>query len=341
MSTEQPYIPGWLPGDEPAAPIRIAVSGAAGHIGYNLVFRIAAGGLFGPSQSVTLSLLETPLAMKSLQGLCMELKDCAYPLLNEVHVSTDPVEAFHRADWIILLAGWPWAFDSASRIELLHRNGPLYVEHGRAINQAAPTARILVVAEPCNTNCKIAMSEAPNVPVEHWFALNRLDRMRATAMIADKARVPVAQVNRVTVWGNHSERIFVDFHNTFIGSQPAGEVITDQNWVRQVLEPTVATRSREIYALRGATPAATAAQAILGTIRSISTPTPFYRRFGAAVVSDGSYEIPKGLVYGLPLRTEDGRHWSIVSDLYIDEYARARLDENIEELQLEETAAGL
>ncbi|MBS0208360.1 MAG: malate dehydrogenase [Planctomycetes bacterium] len=339
--TEHPPLPNWWPGDEPAAPIRVAISGASGHLGYNLVFRIAAGALFGPVQSVTLSLLESPKGMRALQALSMELKDCAYPLLNDIELSSDPFEAFHGADWVILLAGWPLNYDQSSRHDLLHKNGPIYVEHGRAINLACPTARILVVAEPCNTNCMIAMHEAPNVAPERWFALNRLDRMRATAMIAEKAQVPVSKVNRVTVWGNHSESIFVDFRNSFIGERPAHELITDQKWVHEVFEPAVATRSREINSLCGTTPAAAAAQAILGTIRSISTPTPFYRRFGAAVCSPGAYDVPKGLVFGLPLRTEDGHQWDVVDDLYIDNYARARLDQNIEELELEKTAAGI
>jgi malate dehydrogenase len=330
----------WEPGDEPPVPVRIAISGAAGRVGYELLFPIAAGGLFGPGRPVSLHLLDLPDRMQLLEATQLELQDCAFPLLSELRLSADPAEAFACADWIVMLAGAGPARDGMSRLDLVRENGPTYVEHGRAINHVAPTARILVVAEPCNTNCLIALKQAPNIPEERWFALNRLDGMRATAMIAEKAGVPVARVNRVTVWGNHSEKIYVDFHNAFIDDRPAGQVITDQAWVRGVLEPTVAKRERQIQQLRGATPAGTAVQAILGTIRSISTPTALRGRFGAAVISDGSYGVPGGLVFGFPLRTEDGRSWSIVEGLYLDEYAESRLAENVEELEREAVVAG-
>jgi malate dehydrogenase len=328
------------PGDEPAVPVRIAISGAAGRVGYGLVFPIAAGGLFGPTQPVSLSLLDLPEKTELLEATRLELQDCAFPLLNDLRLSADPAEGFAGADWIVLLAGTRLTFDGMSRMDLVRVNGPIYVDHGQAINRVAPTARILVVAEPCNTTCLIALKHAPDIPEERWFALNRLDRMRATAMIAQKAGVPVARVNRVTVWGNHSERIYVDFHNAFIDDQPAGQIITDLAWVRGVLEPTVAHRERQIQQLRGATPAETAVQAILGTIRSISTPTPLRQRFGAAVISDGSYGVPRELVFGFPLRTEDGQSWSIVKGLYLDEYAERCLAENVEELEREAVVAG-
>lgn len=322
-------------------PMRVAVSGAAGRVGYSLVFRIASGGLFGAHQPVSLSLLEAPAAMHSLAAIDLELRDCAFPLLSHLQLSDDPEEAFADADWIVLLAGAPLQHREQSRFDLLRENGPLHLEHGRAINAASKHARVLVVAEPCNTNCLVAMSQAPDVPREHWFALNRLDRMRATSLIAEKARVPVSQVNRVTVWGNHSEKMYVDFHNAFIGARPAPAVIDDMQWVREVLQPTVRTRTSEIYRLRGATPAATTAQAILGTIHSFSTPTPFRHRFGAAVVSNGAYRVPRNLVFGFPLRTEDGHAWSIVNDLYLDNDAQRQLEDNVAELEHEAAVAGL
>ncbi|HEY1785839.1 MAG TPA: malate dehydrogenase [Pirellulales bacterium] len=327
-------------GDEPSVPIRVAVSGAAGRVGYELVFPIASGGLFGPCRPVSLSLLDLPDRMHLLEATRLELQDCAFPLLGDLRLSADPAEAFADADWIVLLAGAPLRFDGTARLDLVRQNGPIYAEHGQAINRVAATARILVVAEPCNTNCLIALKHAPDIPEERWFALNRLDRMRATAMIAQKAGVAVARVNRVTVWGNHSEKIYVDFHNSFIDDRPAGQIITDPAWARDVLEPTVAKRERQIQQLRGSTPAETAVQAILGTIRSISTPTPLRGRFGAAVISDGSYGVPRDLVCGLPLRTEDGLSWSIVEGLYLDEYAETRLAENVEELEREAVVAG-
>lgn len=326
---------------EAREPIRVAISGAAGHIGYSLVFRIAAGGLFGAAQPVRLSLLEAPSGMRALSGVELELRDCAFPLLHDVRLSDQPEEAFADADWIILLVGAPVRHAQTTRLDLLRETAPLYAAHGRAINHVSPHARVLVVGEPCNTNCLVALSEAPDVPPEHWFALNRLDRMRATALIAEKAGVPVSRVNRVCVWGNHSEKIYVDFHNTFIGQTPAPEVIQDPDWVRNVLQSTVQRRNRQIFELRGASPSATAAQSILGTIRSLTTPTTYQYRFGAAVLSDGSYGIPHRLVFGFPLRTEDGRTWSIVRDLYLDDEAQARLEENVTELQHEAAVVGL
>jgi malate dehydrogenase len=316
-------------------PIRVAISGAAGQIGYALVFRIAAGALFGPEQPVSLALLESGEGLPPLRALEMELKDCAFPLMAEVRIGDDPRRVFEGADWVILLGGRARHSHEQRRTDLLRENAPIFVEHGRAINDVAPAARVLVVANPCNTNCLVAKSYAPNVPAEHWFAMNRLDRMRATSLIAQQAGVPVAQVTRLTVWGNHSESVFPDFRNAFIGDRPAPEVITDPDWPRRVLEPTLAHRSTEIIRLRGGSPAATAAQAILGTIHSISTPTPFERRFGAGVVSDGSYGVPRGLIFGFPLRTEDGRTWSIIQGLYHDSYARERIAQNIAELEHE------
>ncbi|HEU5119293.1 MAG TPA: malate dehydrogenase, partial [Isosphaeraceae bacterium] len=182
-------------------PIRIAISGAAGRIGYALVFRMAAGGVFGRDQPVSLSLLDVPDAVPILQANEMELKDSAFPLLEGLSISSDPVKAFKDADWVILLGGHPLGRKYTNRIDLVRENGPIFVDHGRAINQACPSARILVVANPCNTNCLIAAQHAPNVPREHWFAMNRLDWMRATSLIAHKAEVSVAQVNRVNIWG--------------------------------------------------------------------------------------------------------------------------------------------
>ena len=321
-----------------AEPIRIAISGAGGQIGYSLVFRIAAGGLFGADQPVALSLLEAPKSLPILEAVRMELSDCSFPLLADVRIGEDAREVFAGADWVVLLAGSPRRPDQ-QRSDLIRANGPIFVQHGRAISDAAPSARVLVVANPCNTNCLIARFHALNVPDEHWFALNRLDRMRATAMIAEKAGVPVARVTRVTAWGNHSESVYIDVRNAFIDNHPATEVITDREWTGAGLSAALAHRSLDIIRRRGASPAGTASQAILGTIRSITTPTTFEHRFGAAVISDGNYGVPRGLVFGFPLRTEDGRTWSIVQGLYHDEYAQARIRANVEELEHEAVLA--
>ena len=225
-----------------------------------------------------------------------------------------------------------------SRSEVLRANAPIFQLQGEAVNEAAPTARILIVANPCNTNCLIAQSVARDVPVEHWFAMTRLDQSRSRSMLAEKAGVPVDHVTRMTVWGNHSVSVFPDFHNAFIGTRPAPEVITDMGWVRDVFEPTVARRGLHLFQARGASPAGSAAQAIIASVRSITTPTPYMNRFSAAVVSDGSYRVPRGLFFSFPLRTEDGKTWSIVQGLYLDGHAQERIAANVTELENEAAA---
>lgn len=316
-------------------PIRVAISGAAGRIGYSLVFRVAAGGLFGREQPVDLRLLGQPSAMHHLEACAMEVNDCAYPLLAGLMIGSDACEVFDSADWVILLGGKPYRSDVENRQDLLRANAPAMVGHGRAINQAAPTARILVVAQPCNTNCLIAQSQARDVPVEHWFALNQLAWLRAVSMIAEKTGVSPQDVSRVTVWGNHSRTAYVDLSNATVRDRPAVDVINDPEWVSNVMEPTVVMRDRQILKLRGTTPAGAVAQAILSTIRAITTPTPFDRWFSAAVTSDGSYSVPRGLIFGFPLITADGRSWSIVEGLYVDEVARNRIKANVTELEQE------
>jgi malate dehydrogenase len=316
-------------------PIRIAISGAAGRIGYSLIFRIANGGLFGHEQSVELSLLDLPETHPRLEARAMELKDCAFPLLAGVRIAPDPVQAFEGADWVILLGGKPFRPQTQSRFDLLRDNAPIMVAHGRAINRAAPRARVLVVASPCNTNCLLAMSHAQDVPKEHWFALNQVFRMRAIALVAERAGVPVTQVTRLTVWGNNSEAVYVDLWNARIGNQPALQVIDDPAWTRDVLEPAISERAGEIIRLTGGSPAGSAAQAILTSIRAITAPTPFEHWFGAGVLSDGSYGVPRGLVFGFPLLTADGKSWTIAQGHYLDEHARERIAQNIAELELE------
>jgi malate dehydrogenase len=317
------------------APIRVAISGAAGRIAYALMFRIANGGLFGHDHDVSLSLLDLPEAIVKLEARAMELKDCAFPLLDDVRIGTDPAEVFQGADWVILLGGKPFQPDVTTRLDLLKVNAPVMVEHGRAINEASPRARVLVVASPCNTNCLIAMSQSMNVPTEHWFALNQVFRQRAIAMVAEKVGVPVTQVTRLTVWGNNSETAFVDLRNARIGNQPALQVIHDESWCKGVLEPAVAERALDIIRRTGGSPAGSAAQAILTTIRAITSPTPFEHWFGAGVLSNGSYGVPKGLVFGFPLLTADGKTWSIPAGHYLNEYAKGRIAQNVAELELE------
>jgi malate dehydrogenase len=318
-------------------PIHVAITGAGGHVGYALAFRIAAGGMFGAEQPVALSLLAAQEKTGRTEAIKMELTDCGFPLLESVRTSADPRAAFQDANWVIMLAGRSRRAGER-RVDLIRDNSPIFVAHGRAVSEVAPEARILVVANPCNTNCLIAKSHARNVPQEHWFALTRLDRMQAAALLAQKAGVPAAQVSRMVIWGNHSESVFPDFHNAWIGDRPAPEVINDGNWVRNVFEPAVAHRSMEIIKLRGASPAASAAQAIIGTIHALRTPTPYERWFGVAVASDGSYGVPNGLIFGFPVRTEDDASCSIMQGLYLDAYAQSRIAQNIAELEYEAAA---
>ncbi len=318
-------------------PTRIAITGAGGQIGYALSFRIASGGLFGPDHLVSLSLLEIPQALPSLKGVMMELEDCAFPNLVEVLATDKPHEAFKDADWVILVGGMPRK-EGMSRADLIRANGPIFTEQGKAISEAAgPGVRVLTVANPCNTNCLIARSHAPNVPAEHWFAMTRLDQNRATAQLALKAGVPVRDVSHMAIWGNHSDTQYPDYKHAKIAGKPATEVINDASWFTETFMPTVAKRGSAVIKARGASSAASAANAALDSVRSACFPKES-DWFSAGVCSDGSYGIPKGLIYSFPLQTTDGRTWSIVQDLDIDADARARLDASAKELENERDA---
>lgn len=320
-------------------PIRVAVTGAGGQIGYALIFRLASGSVFGPNQAVSLSLLEITPALPSLRGTMMELEDCAFPLLADVRASDKAEEAFSDADWVILVGGLPRK-EGMSRADLIRANGPIFTGQGRAIDEAAePNVRVLTVANPCNTNCLIARSHAPKVPADRWFAMTRLDQNRAASQLAQKAGVPVSQVTRMTIWGNHSDTQYPDYKNAMIAGKPATEAIADPSWWTETFIPGVAKRGSAVIKARGASSAASAANAALESVRSLVTPTPPGDWFSAGVVSDGSaYEIPAGIVYSFPLQTRDGKTWSIVRDLPIDADARARLDASARELISERDA---
>ncbi|AGA25496.1 malate dehydrogenase [Singulisphaera acidiphila] len=320
------------------APIRIAVTGAGGQIGYALIFRIASGGLFGPSQPVSLRLLEITPALPSLKGTLMELEDCAFPLLADVQATDQATTAFEGADWVILVGGLPRK-EGMTRADLIRANGPIFTGQGKAINDAAgPNVRVLTVANPCNTNCLIAKSHAPNIPADRWFAMTRLDQNRAAAQLAEKAGVPVSEVTNVTIWGNHSDTQYPDYKNAKIGGAPATTVITDPTWFTEQYIPGVAKRGSAVIKARGASSAASAANAALDSVRSLSTPSKGDDWFSTGVVSDGSYGIPAGLIYSFPMISSDGGRWSIVPGLTIDDEARGRLDASAKELQAEREA---
>ena len=252
-------------------PIRIAVSGAGGQIGYALIFRIASGGLFGPDQPVSLRLLEITPAIPALGGTIMELEDCAFPLLADVKASDKAEEAFEAADWVVLVGGMPRK-DGMTRADLIRANGPIFTGQGKAINDAAgPNVRVLVVANPCNTNALIARSHAPKVPNDRWYAMTRLDQNRAASQLAIKAGVPVGQVSNVAIWGNHSDTQYPDPKNALIGGQPATSVISDPSWFTETFIPTVAKRGSAVIKARGASSARWRRPSIISRSRCIST----------------------------------------------------------------------
>jgi malate dehydrogenase len=319
------------------APIRVAVTGAGGQIGYALIFRIASGGLFGPDQPVALQLLEITPALPALQGTLMELEDCAFPLLTDVVASDQATTAFAGADWVILVGGLPRK-EGMSRADLIRANGPIFTGQGKAINDvAAPDVRVLTVANPCNTNALIARSHAPKVPATRWFAMTRLDQNRAAAQLAKKAGVPVGEVTHMTIWGNHSDTQYPDYKNALIGGTPAPEVIRDPGWFEETFIPTVAKRGAAVIKARGASSAASAANAAIESVRSAAFTTQGDDWFSAGVVSEGTYGIPEGLIYSFPLRSK-GNSWSIVPTLPIDDDARKRLDASAVELLSERDA---
>ena len=319
-------------------PLRIAVTGAGGQIGYALIFRLASGAVFGPERPVALQLLEITPALPALNGTLMELEDCAFPLLAGVKATDKAEEAFEGADWVVLVGGLPRK-EGMSRADLIRANGPIFTGQGQAINDAAgPDVRVLTVANPCNTNALIARSHAPKVPADRWYAMTRLDENRAKAQLALKAGVAVGQVSRMTIWGNHSDTQYPDFKNARIGGKAATDAITDTAWFAESFVPTVAKRGGAVIQARKASSAASAANAAIDSVRSASFPTTGDDWFSAGVVSDGSYGIPAGLIYSFPLRSKDGQSWEIVQGLPIDDDARVRLDASAAELIAEREA---
>ena len=316
------------------APIRVAVTGAAGQIGYSLLFRIASGAVFGPDQPVALNLIEIEPGMKALEGVCMELDDCAFPLLKDIRPTCDLNEGFNGANWSLLVGSVPRKA-GMERGDLLGINGKIFTGQGQAIQaNAASDARVLVVGNPCNTNCLIAMNNAPDIPRDRWFAMTRLDENRAAAQLAAKAGVQVSEVSNVTIWGNHSATQYPDYYNAKIGGQTASEVISDDTWAHVDFIPTVQQRGAAIIKARGASSAASAANAAIDTVRSLTTPTSEGDWNSVCVASDGSYGTKEGLITSFPIRS-DGEKWEIVQDVPINEFARGKIDASINELDEE------
>src|SRR6266516_7178772 len=312
-------------------PVHVAVTGAAGQIGYAIVFRIASGQLLGPNQPIVLRLLEIEPAMKALEGVVMELEDCAFPLLADVVATADLKTAFDGTSWALLVGSIPRKA-GMERGDLLSVNGGIFKPQGQAINDyAASDVRALVVGNPCNTNCLIARANAPDVPADRWFAMTRLDENRAKAQLARKAGVPVRDVTNMGIWGNHSTTQFPDFVHAGIGGKPVPDVITGHEWLRGPFIETVQKRGADVIQKRGASSAASAAHAALDTVRSIITPTPADDWHSVAVASRGEYGIPDGLQFGYPVRS-DGSTWSIVDGIEHDEWAQDKIRITTEEL---------
>jgi malate dehydrogenase len=314
-------------------PIRVAVTGAAGQIGYALVFRLASGEVFGPDQPVILHLVEVPAVASKLDGVEMELDDCAFPTLaGVVKADSDHLEdGFGDANWVLCVGSVPRKA-GMERSDLIRVNGPIFTSTGRAIQTAAASdVRVLVVGNPCNTNCLIAMHNAPDVPRDRWFAMTRLDQNRAMSQLAQKAGHPVAAVKNANIWGNHSATQFPDFYHASIDGLPAMEVINDEQWLQTTFIETVQKRGAAIIGARGASSAASAANAAIDNVRSLINPTPSGDSMSIAVCSDGSYGVDEGLISSFPL-TNDGATWKIVPDQEHNEFAQAKIDATVAEL---------
>lgn len=317
--------------------IKVAVTGAAGQIGYALLFRIVAGEMFGRDVNIDLSLLELEKALPALGGVVMELEDCAFPLLRSIKTSSAPAEAFAGADWALLVGSVPRK-EGMERGDLLKINGGVFIEQGKALTKNANRdCRVLVVGNPCNTNAFIAKSVAEGMSPKNFFAMTMLDQNRAKAQIAHKACVDVTDVKNIAIWGNHSATQYPDFYHATIGGRPATDVIGDMQWLQTSFIETVQKRGAAIIKARGLSSAASAANAVVDTVRNLSQSTPAGEFFSAAVASDGSYGIPKGIIFGFPLRS-DGNNWEIVQGIEHGDFAQSKIKITLDELISEKEA---
>lgn len=320
-------------------PIRVAVTGAAGQIGYSLLFRIASGSVFGPDQPVALNLIEIEPGMKALKGVAMELEDCAFPLLTEVVQTSDLKVGFKDANWALLVGSVPRK-QGMERKDLLGINGKIFVGQGKAIAEnAAKDVRVLVVGNPCNTNCLIALRHAAGVPEDRFFAMTRLDENRGKSQLATKAGVHNTAVTNLAIFGNHSSTQYPDFYNAKINGKPATEVITDEAWLKETFIASVQKRGAAIIDARGASSAASAANAACDTVRSLVTPTPEGDWHSVAVLSKGEYGTVPGLMTGLPIRTKADGSWEVVQGLALNDFSKQKIATTVNELREERDTA--
>ncbi|MBR59481.1 MAG: malate dehydrogenase [Myxococcales bacterium] len=322
-------------------PIRVAVTGAAGQIGYSLLFRIASGEMLGPNQPVILQLLELPVAMNALEGVAMELTDCGYPLLHGIEMADSPMQAFENADVVMLVGSKPRG-PGMERADLIRENGPIFVGQGKAIDAVASAdAKVVVVGNPCNTNCLIAAAQASRVPLANFTAMTRLDHNRSVGQIAEKSNSTAAEVRNMLIWGNHSPTMVPDYSRATVGGQPVADALPS-DWLHSEFDTTVRTRGKAIINARGKSSAASAANAAINHIHDWFLGTGSNDYVSMAVPSDGSYGVPEGLIYSFPCRITAPWTYEIVQGLELNDDLQARIQRSADELSQErETVAEL
>ncbi len=314
--------------------VKVAVTGAAGQIGYALLFRIASGQMFGPETEVELQLLELEQALPALRGVAMELEDCAFPLLRNIVMSSDVNVAFKGANWVICVGSVPRK-DGMERADLLKINGGIFTAQGNAVEKnAASDVRVFVVGNPCNTNCLIAMNNAKGIPSDRFFAMTSLDENRAVTQLAQKAGVSVADVSNMTIWGNHSATQYPDFYNAKIGGKPVTDVITDHEWLKGDFIKTVQQRGAAIIKARGASSAASAANAVVDGVRRLTTDTPAGQSYSMCMASNGEYGVDKGLIFSFPIRVEGGK-LKVVEGIQHNDFGKEKFKATLDELRSE------
>jgi malate dehydrogenase len=317
--------------------VKVAITGAAGQIGYALVFRIANGDMFGHDTEVDLHLIELESALQSLKGLAMELEDCAFPLLRNIVCTADLNVGMKEVNWAILVGAVPRK-EGMERSDLLKINGGIFTRQGKAISeQASDDVRILVVGNPCNTNCLIAMNSAPDVPTDRFYAMTMLDEKRARAQLALKAGVLVTDIKNMNIWGNHSSTQYPDFYNATIGGRPAVEVINDETWLQRNFVEIIQKRGAEVIKARGSSSAASAANAILASVNNILFDTVGLETYSLCLCSEGQYGVDEGLIYSFPCRTENGE-LVVVSNIEHNDFAKKKLIITLDELRGERNA---
>ncbi len=321
-----------------AETIRVAVTGAAGQVAYAMLGRLASGEIFGPNKKVVLQLLEIPQVMQTLEGVAMELDDCSFPTLQDIVLTDDPSKAFKDCNWALLVGAFPRK-QGMERKDLLSMNGKIFGPQGKALAaNAAKDVRILIVGNPCNTNCLIAYHNGRDIPAERWTAMTRLDHNRARNALAKKAGVANEDVTCVTIWGNHSNTQYPDFTNARIKGKPATAVITDRNWLENAFVPQCQQRGAAVIKARGSSSALSAANGALDHVKSLIQPTAANDWVSAAVVSKGEYGVPAGLVFGYPCRHEGRGVYNVVTGLQLDPFGKQKFQATLQELLDEKQA---